>query len=541
MKTIKKLQLAAAVAAGLTLAGCGSDSSSSSSTASQSGLANHATASVVALAAIADESCFSADTCSASGYEFPEGAIFVAADAADGADITTELLTAATDVATDAVIVLPKGSFVVNSTINFEGTDGLVLTGHGIDATKIDFSSLTSGDGFFFGGGNDTTMRDFAIHEVPKNALKVDGANGVRYNYIATIWAATLAEGNAERLNGIYGIYPVSSQNVLVENSYAKGSRDAGVYVGQSNNIVVRNNIIENNVAGIEIENSNNADVYNNEAFDNSAGLLSFDLVITNGQAVGSNTRMFSNTSYDNNAPNIGTGVVGDVPVGLGMLILNSSNTETYNNTFSDNDTSGIVLTGQFLLDPEFDDENYGGVIAQGWTPLVKNNQIHHNTFVNNGTDPTTEGAFAPIMLGYQLGVNASGLPQTVPAIIYSGLGELMSNWTVAADTSYLQSLGLPWGAYTEVEKNCAYSNIDGNTVEGLDLNIGAVFSVDPADIANPAAGPAETLEVNLMSDETAVLSCANIPTRLAAATVTFDGVVYGCEGDDSELAACAL
>jgi len=541
MKTIKKLQLAAAVAAGLTLAGCGS-SSDDSGAASQSGLANHATASVVALAAIADESCFSADTCSASGYEFPEGAIFVAADAADGADITTELLTAATDVATDAVIVLPKGNFVVNSTINFEGTAGLVLTGHGIDATKIDFSSLTSGDGFFFSGGTDTTMRDFAIHEVPKNALKVDGANGVRYNYIATIWAATLAEGNADRLNGIYGIYPVSSQNVLVENSYAKGSRDAGVYVGQSNNIVVRNNIIENNVAGIEIENSKNADVYNNEAFANSTGLLIFDLVINGGQAFGDNIRMFSNISYENNAPNIGGGTVGELPPGLGMLILNSSNTETYNNTFTDNDTSGYVLTGQFLLDPEFDDEDYSGVIAEGWTPLVKNNQIHDNTFVNNSSSPTTEGDFALVFYAYQNGANATGVPQTSPAILYSGLGELMSNWIVhESGISYLQSLGLPWGAYTEVEKNCAYSNIDGNTIEGLDLNIGAVFSVDPTDIANPAAGPSENLEVNLASDETAILSCANIPTRLASTTVTFDGVVYGCEGDDSELAACAL
>src|SRR3546814_1516361 len=64
--------------------------------------------------------------------------------------------------------------------------------------------------------------------------------------------------------NGAYGLYPVQVDNVLIEDSVVKGASDAGIYVGQSTNIIVRNNRAEGNVAGIEIENSTGADVYGN-------------------------------------------------------------------------------------------------------------------------------------------------------------------------------------------------------------------------------------------------------------------------------------
>lgn len=66
--------------------------------------------------------------------------------------------------------------------------------------------------------------------------------------------------------NGAYGVYPVSSKNVLIEGVTVRGAADAGIYVGQSEDIVVRNSLAEYNVAGIEIENSFRADVYGNTA-----------------------------------------------------------------------------------------------------------------------------------------------------------------------------------------------------------------------------------------------------------------------------------
>jgi parallel beta-helix repeat protein len=82
-----------------------------------------------------------------------------------------------------------------------------------------------------------------------------------------------------------------------------RGASDAGIYVGQSSNIIVRNSIVEYNVAGIEIENSSGADVYGNIARNNTGGVLVFDLpdLPVSG---GNSTRIFANQILANNTRN---------------------------------------------------------------------------------------------------------------------------------------------------------------------------------------------------------------------------------------------
>lgn len=53
----------------------------------------------------------------------------------------------------------------------------------------------------------------------------------------------------------------------------AIGASDAGIYVRQSRDVIVRNSRAEFNVAGIEIENTVNADVYGNTATNNTGGI----------------------------------------------------------------------------------------------------------------------------------------------------------------------------------------------------------------------------------------------------------------------------
>ena len=502
MNTIKKIKLATAIAAGMTLIGCGSSSDSDTVT-------------------------------TASGYEIPSDAIYVSADAADGTDITEAFVEAVTDVATDAVIVLPKGNFTISATVNVVAANGITITGHGIDATKLDFSTSAGNDGIFFDGGNNLTIRDLGVYEVPKNGIKADAVNGIHFAYTAAVWETPLDAGGQD--NGAYGLYPVSSENVLMEYNYSKGSADAGIYVGQSNNIVVRHNVAEHNVAGIEIENSTMADVYNNEAFDNSAGILSFDLPGL-PQAFGANVRIFNNSTYANNTANVGSGTVGAVPGGTGILILATSDVEIYNNNIRDNKSNGVTITSFFLMDAELDDEDYTDTLGKGWTPTVKNINIHDNTFENNSSDPLTETLFDPVFGGYK------EIYGTVPAIIYDGVGELLANYIVAPDTSFLQTLGVNVGPYADEELSCVSGNTNANT-EGLALTVGSIYGVDASNAANfnEVGAPVETLQSIPMGDEATILNCATAPTRLTAATVTFKGDVYGCLGDDAELAACAL
>ena len=134
----------------------------------------------------------------------------------------------------------------------------------------------------------------------------------------------------------VLSIYPVQSTNILIDGAVAIGASDAGIYVGQSSQIIVRNSHAESNVAGIEIENSTYADVYNNVAVNNTGGILIFDLPNLPGEG-GANTRVFNNEISTNNTGNFAPAgnIVGTVPSGTGLMVLANDNIEIFGNTFS--------------------------------------------------------------------------------------------------------------------------------------------------------------------------------------------------------------
>ena len=181
--------------------------------------------------------------------------------------------------------------------------------------------------------------------------------------------------------NGAYGIYPVQSRNILIEESVAIGAADAGIYVGQSSNIIVRNSRAEFNVAGIEIENSTYADVYDNIATNNTGGILVFDLPNLEVQG-GRGTRVFSNNVFRNNTENFAPegAIVGNVPAGTGLLVLANDNIEVFENDFWDNDNVNIMIYSYTLGGRSYDDPNYD--------PYPEQIYIHDNKYRGGGTAP---------------------------------------------------------------------------------------------------------------------------------------------------------
>jgi hypothetical protein len=76
-------------------------------------------------------SCLTA-ACTASNFVLPADAIYVSPGATDGTDLKDAIITVLTDVADNAVIVLPKGDFIVSSSITVTDATGYTITGHGI-------------------------------------------------------------------------------------------------------------------------------------------------------------------------------------------------------------------------------------------------------------------------------------------------------------------------------------------------------------------------------------------------------------------------
>ncbi len=188
---------------------------------------------------------------------------------------------------------------------------------------------------------------------------------------------------------GDYGLFPVLSTDVLIENVVTSGAVDTGIYVGQSTQIIVRDSEAFGNVSGIEIENSTDALVENNYVHDNAGGILVF--VLPGKKATeGARNRIVDNRIENNNGPNFARPEmsVSLVPSGTGMLILASDTTEVTGNLFKGNKSTAI---GIIALTDLGENAFFGpDTEKRGWDVPVRpdGNWIHGNTYENNAYDP---------------------------------------------------------------------------------------------------------------------------------------------------------
>ena len=137
----------------------------------------------------------------------------------------------------------------------------------------------------------------------------------------------------------------------MIEECEVLGASDAGIYVGQSKNVIIRNNKVYWNVAGIEIENSENVAIYNNQAHNNTGGILVFDL--PGLTRYGRKIKGYDNEVYDNNLFNFAPpgNIVGAVPSGTGIMVLATREVEIYNNKLENNNTIEVAAVSYALID----------------------------------------------------------------------------------------------------------------------------------------------------------------------------------------------
>ena len=270
------------------------------------------------------------------------------------------------------ILLIKSGYYSFEDGLSLD-IDGVTVIGEGMDKTILDFKNQQSGAQGLLVTSNKVTLKDFAILDAKGDALKVIGADGINMINLRTEWT-----GGPKSTNGAYGFYPVESEDVLIDGCVAIGASDAGIYVGQSKNIIVRNSIAQYNVAGIEIENSYYADVYNNLASHNTGGILIFDLPDLPQQG-GHHIRVFDNQSIDNDTDNFAPegNIVGEVPRGTGIIIMANSDVEVFNNLMSGNGTVNLSIVS---YSDETDDPNY--------YPHPKRIQVHNNTYGPAGFDP---------------------------------------------------------------------------------------------------------------------------------------------------------
>ncbi len=287
----------------------------------------------------------------------------------------------------------------------YDLTDGLSLDvpnvtvkGAGRDATILSFKAQKgAGEGLLV-TSNDVILRDFAVEDTRGDGIKSKGVVRIVFVDLRVEWT-----GAPSPKNGAYGIYPVASTDVLIDRVFVKGAADAGIYVGQSKNIIVRNSVARGNVAGIEIENSFNADVYSNLSVHNTGGILIFDLPNLPQQG-GHSIRVFSNRVEKNDQANFAAegATVAQVPVGTGVMVMANHDVHVFANALGENATANVFVVAykQPFTDPKYN-------------PLPRNIVIRNNMHGRAGWQPGFKG-------GKEL---AAAMGGTIAPVFWDGVG----------------------------------------------------------------------------------------------------------------------
>jgi parallel beta-helix repeat protein len=317
-------------------------------------------------------------------------------DVAPGADAQERLQTALIDAKPGDVVHLAAGKFDLTDGLSLDVAN-VTVKGDGPDKTILSFDRQKGEAEGLLVTSNGVTVRDLSIQNAKANGVKSKGADKFSMINLVVEWT-----GGPKTENGSYGVYPVSSTNVLIDGVTVRGASDAGIYVGQSKNIVVKNSRAEFNVAGIEIENSYNADVHDNVSTHNAGGILVFDLPGL-PQMGGHSTRVYHNEVVTNDTPNFAPkgNTVAGVPTGTGIMIMANRDIHVFDNHIDGNASAAISLVAYLNT---FTDPTYN--------PLPRDISVHDNHFGTNGTAPVWPG-------GSEL---AKAFGGAIPPVIWDGV-----------------------------------------------------------------------------------------------------------------------
>ncbi|MET8545582.1 right-handed parallel beta-helix repeat-containing protein [Kitasatospora sp. NPDC004799] len=256
--------------------------------------------------------------------------------------------------------------------IVLRGTDrnGVVLDGglrlvNGITATGLGsvVENLTV-HGYLANGVLFTGVTDEKLQQRGAGGSAYDPLDTARFPVVQGFRATGVTSYN----NGLYGIYAFDARGGVIEDSYASGQADSGIYVGQCKpcDTLVRGNTVERNAVGIELTNaSDGVTIVGNRINANRVGVTvnSNDLEALAPQH---GAVIAGNVVTDNNASD--TPQQADGAWGIGIGIGGGTANQVQRNLVRGNRAAGILVT-----DPP-------GHPASG-------NRVEGNRTTGNGTD----------------------------------------------------------------------------------------------------------------------------------------------------------
>jgi len=285
------------------------------------------------------------------------------------------------------VIEIPAGTFYFDRPLSLEGIPRVTIRGAGKLNTVISFLGRKVGAEGIRIIADSVILSDLTVQDTKGDAIKIQDATSVTLRNIRTTWT-----GGPKESNGGYGIYPVACKNVLIEGCEASNASDAGIYVGQSTDVIVRNCHAHGNVAGIEIENCKHSSVFNNLAEGNTGGILVFDLPeLPAGN--GLDCRVYNNVIRNNNLANFAPkgNIVGIVPAGTGIILLAAKSVAIYDNQILGHKTIGTAIASYGITQKKYKDNDYN--------PYTYNISLRNNIYKRSKSFPDWRSDFGKMVI----------------------------------------------------------------------------------------------------------------------------------------------
>jgi parallel beta-helix repeat protein len=341
------------------------------------------------LAAVAFAAALTLGGCSKPASDPNARAGDLPVDAAFAKKLQGQLL----DARPGTVIEIPAGRYHLDRGLSLR-VNGVTVRGAGMEQTILSFRDQVAGPEGLLAQASDFTIENLTIEDTKGDALKINSGDNITIRGVRVRWT-----DGPKTSNGAYGLYPVKTTNVLIENSQSFGAADAGIYVGQSKNVIVRGCRAEQNVAGIEIENTIAADVHDNVATGNTGGILVFNM--PNLSQPGHSTRVFHNRVDANNLGNFGAKgtAVSSVPAGSGVVVNSNSLVEIFDNDVTNNATANVIISSYFSTGYF----NTKGV-QPGYDPYPRGIHVHDNRFAGGGDSP--DGMDLKVLKTAMFGIN---------------------------------------------------------------------------------------------------------------------------------------
>lgn len=351
--------------------------------------------------------------CAASACSTPDPTVRVVTQATAAYAHYASIQSAVDAAASGDWILIDADTYVESVVIT---TPGLHLRGMDRNRVVLDGQHAV-GDGILVSKADRVTIENLTVRDFDRPSLDGEHGNQIWWNGgdgSGAIglhgWSGSYLTTFSTGLVGGYGIFISNSESGSLDQVYASGFNDSGIYLGACRDCqaVISNALVENNALGYSGTNSgghvivqdstfqNNSNGVGPNSLDNDDQPPPQDGACDSGQNT-STTPTFAGTSFDRctifknnvvaNNNNFGApanSTAGSVPWGNGFVLIGTAADLIDSNTISGNRSAGLL---------GFENPDPFPITASTVFFQLTGNRISNNAFSGNGTDPDPSAA----------------------------------------------------------------------------------------------------------------------------------------------------